>query len=83
MVEREGDINMLPDLSAFQWDKVSARGADMRFSHTYRKQTTKMAIVGDNKLAKWLTHLVDPFYAREAKYFHSNEGDAAWHWLHD
>jgi hypothetical protein len=30
---------------------------------------------------KWLTSLVDPFYAKDAKLFQSDEIDKAWAWL--
>ena len=30
---------------------------------------------------KWLTALVDPFYAKDAKFFHPEESDKAWAWL--
>ena len=81
LIDQEGDINMLLDLSEFHWEKISAWGADMKFGSTYRKKIDKMAIVGDKKWQQWLTHLVDPFYAREAEFFHTDDVDAAWAWL--
>lgn len=83
LVEQEGSINMLLDLEGFEWEKVSAWGADMNFGHEYHEKITKMAIVGDKKWEKWLTKLVDPFYASQAKYFHTTEMDAAWDWLRE
>jgi hypothetical protein len=55
----------------------------MKFGHDYHEKITKMAIVGDKKWEKWLTKLVDPFYASQAKYFHTTEMDAAWDWLRE
>jgi len=49
LVEQEGSINMLLDLEEFEWEKVNAWGADMKFGHDYRDKITKMAIVGDKK----------------------------------
>ncbi|MEA3336995.1 MAG: STAS/SEC14 domain-containing protein [Chloroflexota bacterium] len=49
LVDQEGDINMLLDLSEFHWEEISAWGADMKFGSTYRKKIDKMAIVGDSK----------------------------------
>lgn len=83
LVKQEGNINMLLDLEGFEWEKVSAWGADMKFGHDYHKKIAKMAIVGDKKWEKWLTKLVDPFYAIQAKYFHTTEMDAAWDWLRE
>ena len=81
LVDEVGDINMLFDLSEFHWEKVSAWSADMKFGSDYRKKINKMAIVGDKKWQKWLTSIVDPFFAREAEYFHTDDSQAAWAWL--
>jgi hypothetical protein len=83
LVERGGDINLLLDLSEFHWEKISAWGADIGFGTTYRKKIDKMAIVGDKKWQKWLSSLADPFYAREAEYFHTADAEAAWAWLNE
>ncbi|HEY53090.1 MAG TPA: STAS/SEC14 domain-containing protein [Caldilineae bacterium] len=83
LVDQEGDINMLLDLSEFHWEEIGAWGADMKFGSTYRKKINKMAIVGDKKWQKWLTHLVDPFYAREAEFFQTEDSEAAWAWLNE
>jgi hypothetical protein len=40
-----------------------------------------MAIVGDKEWEKWLTKLVDPFYAEEGKYFPVEDSAKAWAWL--
>jgi hypothetical protein len=40
-----------------------------------------MAIVGDKKWQERLTAVVDPFYAREAEFFHTAERKAAWQWV--
>jgi hypothetical protein len=81
LVDQVGDINILLDLSEFRWEKISVWGADMKFGSTYRKKIDKMAIVGDKKWQKWLASIADPFYAREAKFFQTDESDAAWAWL--
>jgi hypothetical protein len=81
LVDQMGDINILMDLSDFRWEKINAWGADMKFGSTYRKKIDKMAIVGDKKWMKWMTSIADPFYAREAKFFQTDESDAAWVWL--
>jgi len=81
LVEQEGSINMLLDLEEFEWEKISAWGEDMKFGHDYHEKIAKMAIVGDKKWEKWLTKLVDPFYASKAKYFNTTEMDAAWDWV--
>jgi hypothetical protein len=81
LVEQEGSIKMLLDMTEFKWEKVSAWGSDFKFGREYRQKISKMAIVGDKTWEKWLTKLADPFYAQEAKYFPAAERDAAWSWL--
>lgn len=83
LIGEVGDINILLDLTRFHWEKVSAWGADFAFGAKYHKRIRRMAIVGDKKWQKWLTALVDPFYAREAKFFHSKDLEAAWAWLNE
>jgi len=83
LIEQEGHINLLLDLAEFKWEKVSAWGADMKFGKKFRKKITKIAIVGDKKWQEWLAKVADPFYAEEAKYFSSEDGEAAWEWLQE
>ena len=81
LIEQEGSVNLLLDLTEFKWEKISAWGADMKFGKNTRKKISKMAIVGDKRWQKWLTKIADPFYAEEAEYFAAGDSDAAWAWL--
>lgn len=83
LVEQEGSINMLLDMTDFKWEKVSAWGSDFKFGREFRKKIEKMAIVGDKTWEKWLTKVADPFYAMEAEYFPAEDSDAAWQWLRE
>ena len=76
-------VHMLLDMTEFKWEKVEAWGADAKFGHEFRHKIAKMAIVGDKTWEKWLTKLADPFYAKEAKFFHPEETDEAWVWLRE
>lgn len=78
-VADHGTVNVLLDLVDFHWEKVSAWGADFHFGHEYHDKIDRMAIVGDKKWEKHLAHLASPFYAKESKYFGSD--DDAWTWL--
>jgi hypothetical protein len=42
------------------------------------KKITRMAIVGDKKWQKRVTHLAAPFYAGEAQYFDAEDAESAW-----
>lgn len=81
LMQQEGSIRLLLDLEAFKTEEIKAWGADLKFGREFRKKIAKMAIVGDKKWQKWLTAIVDPFYAREAEFFHADEREAAWEWL--
>lgn len=83
LVKQVGNFRMLMDLEEFQWETVKAWWQELKFSHEFRKNIDKMAIVGDKRWEKWITPLVKPFYAREAKYFHTADIDAAWAWLRE
>ena len=81
LLQEEESINLLLDLQEFEGEKIKALGADFKFGHEYHKKITKMAIVGDKKWQRWMTSLVDPFYARQAEFFPTEERQAAWEWL--
>lgn len=81
IIDAQGSVRMLLDMEQFKSEKASAWGSDLNFGRTYRKLIEKMAIVGDKKWESWMTKLVEPFYAREAKYFHTADIDEAWRWL--
>ncbi|MDX1414921.1 MAG: STAS/SEC14 domain-containing protein [Candidatus Promineifilaceae bacterium] len=81
LIEKEGYIQMLFDMTGFKWEKVSAWGEDMKFGRKFHKNITKMAIVGDKKWQKWMTKIADPFYAVDARFFPVEESENAWSWL--
>lgn len=83
LVNQQGTISLLLDLTGFKWEKVSAWGADMSFGHEFRKKIDRMAIVGDKKWEQWLAKLASPFYADEARFFQSEDIDSAWDWLRE
>ena len=74
-------IGILLDMTEFKWEKAEAWGADMKFGREFHKKISKMAIVGDKTWEKWLAKVADPFYAVEAKFYHSKDIDSAWAWL--
>lgn len=83
LVEKEGNIRMLIDLSEFKWEKMEAWLQDLKFGSEFRHEIQKMAIVGDKTWEKWITHLARPFYARNAKFFHIADINKAWAWLRE
>ena len=81
LLEQEESICLLLDLEEFDREKISAWGADLKFGREFRHKITKMAVVGQTKRQEWMTGLMDPLFADEAKFFPLDERDAAWDWL--
>ena len=81
LIERYGKIRMLIDLSDFEWEKMEAWLPDLRFGLEFHDEIEKIAVVGDKTWEKWLTYLADPFYAADAKFFHTADISKAWDWL--
>jgi hypothetical protein len=81
LIDQYDDVCLLLDLQEFAGEEAKAWLPDLKFGHRFHDKIEKMAIVGDKRWEKWLTSLVDPFYAREAKFFHPEEVDKAWTWL--
>ena len=82
LVDKEGSIFLLLDMTQFKWEDIDAWGADFNFSRTYRNKIDKIAIVGNKTWEKWLTKLVEPFYhSTEAKFFNPIDIEDAWKWL--
>jgi len=82
LVEKYNDgVCLLLDMQAFAGEEVKAWLPDLKFGHRFHDRIEKMAIVGDKHWQEWLTALVDPFYAKNAKFFHPDETDKAWAWL--
>ena len=76
-------IYMLIDMSRFKREEISAWESDLQFGREFRKNIGKLALVGDKRWEKWMAKLAVPLYAREAKFFHTDQMDAAWQWLGD
>ncbi len=83
LIEKEGNIRMLFDMSGFKWEKAEAWIQDMKFGSEFHKKIDKMAIVGDKSWEKWMAHLAKHTYARDTKFFHTADIDKAWAWLRE
>ena len=78
-VDAHGSVSVLFDLTGFHWEKVSAWGDDLNFGKQFHDKIDRMAIVGDTKWEHHLTKLAQPYFARVAKFFDTD--DDAWSWL--
>ena len=78
-IKEYGSVCLLIDLTDFTWEKVDAWTSDLGFGKTYKDKIDKMALVGNAKWEKYLAKVAQPFYAKQIKYFESD--DDAWDWL--
>ena len=78
-IKANGSISLLFDLTDLHVEKASAWGSNLDFGRQFGDNVEKMAIVGDKGWEKHLTKLAEPYYAKDAKYFDTD--DDAWSWL--
>jgi hypothetical protein len=83
LVDKQGHVRVMFDMSQFKWEKAEAWGSDIRFGHEFKDKIDKMAVVGDKTWEKLVAQLAKHFYARDAKYFKSADVDKAWAWLRE
>ena len=81
LVEAQGNICMLLDMTDFHWEKAKAWKSDLDFGKEFGQKIDKMAIVGKKQWMSWMTKLADSHYARQAKYFDADSISSAWEWL--
>jgi hypothetical protein len=81
LVDEYDAVCLLLDLQAFGGEEIKAWLPDLKFGHRFHDKIDKMAIIGDRRWQKWLTALADPFYAKDAQFFHPDETGKAWAWL--
>jgi len=81
LVDQYDDVSLRLDLQEGAGEEGRAWLPDLKSGHHFHDKINKMAIVGDKRWQEWLTALVNPFYANDAKFFHPEETDKAWAWL--
>jgi hypothetical protein len=83
LVDQYDGVCLLLDLQEFAGEEVKAWLPDFKFGHRFHDKIEKMAIVGDKRWEKWVAAIADPFYAKDAKFFHPEETGKAWAWLRE
>ena len=82
LLQQESSICLLLDLAAFEGEEKVAWGSHRKFRRKHRRHITKMAVVADKKWHEWVMATVDLFYyARENRFFATDQRQAAWEWL--
>ncbi len=81
VIEKEGPVRILLEMSDFHgWD-LHAAWDDLKFDIKHYKDLERIAIVGENKWEEWMSKLSKPFVKGKARYFDSHELEEAWKWL--
>jgi len=81
LISREGTVRVLMDMSEYKSEAPGAWKDDLRFGREFHKKIEKMAIVGDKRWENWMADFCAPFYARAARFFHTDDSVAVWEWL--
>lgn len=81
LINREGAVRVLMDMTEFKSESPSAWRADFKFGREFHSRIERLAVVGEKWWEKLMTHFCAPFYAREARFFHTGEMADAWEWL--
>ncbi len=83
LVEKEGTIRLLFDMSGYEGESVQGLIADYKFGRAFQNKIKKMAVVGNSTWEKWATRLAQVIYATEARFFLSSDIGKAWAWLRE
>ena len=74
-------VNLLLRVDGLTGIGLRALWDDLKFGLTHGRDIERLSIVGDTRLARWLTTLSRPFYAQQVHYFPTAQMDRAWSWL--
>ncbi|WP_440950804.1 STAS/SEC14 domain-containing protein [Methanosphaerula subterraneus] len=83
LVEKEGSLRLLFDLTGYEGGTVGGWIADYKFGREFQNKIEKVAVVGDKTWEEWLTHLAQVVYAIDARFFQSSDISKAWAWLRE
>jgi SpoIIAA-like len=81
LLEQEQSIGVLIDLEQFAGEARDAWKTDLQFGKAFRRRIGRMAIVGDKRWEQLIAVFADPFYARDSRFFHTSQREAARKWV--
>ena len=79
--EANQELKRLSSVDGLTGIGLRALWDDLKFGLTHGRDIERLSIVGDTRLARWLTTLSRPFYAQQVHYFPTAQMDRAWSWL--
>lgn len=76
-----GRLSVLFELRDFHgWDLHAAMD-DFRFLEQHEDDFERIAVVGENRLERWMTAISAPFVSAEIRFFDQDQLGDAWDWL--
>ena len=79
----QGRVRLLIELEDFHgWD-LHAAWDDLKFSLKHYSDFERIAMVGDRKWEKWMTHFCKPFTKAKVMYFDRSDVETALKWLEE
>ena len=77
----EGPVRFLVRLEGVDGMELGAVWRDVKFDMKHKDDMGKVAIVGDNKLERWLTKISAPFLSAKVRFFDSKNLKDAEAWI--
>ncbi len=83
LAHKYGPLSLLFELEDFHGWEPKAAWDDFKLGTEHEKDFRRIAIVGENRLEKWMTVLGDAFTKTQIRYFEYQDNQAAWDWLRE
>ncbi len=80
LIERQGKVRLLVDMTGFDGWTVGALWEDIKFDARHFSDIERVAMVGEKKWQKNLSWFCRPFTMAKVRYFDRNAMDEARHW---
>lgn len=81
LVQQQGKIRVLFEMSQFQGWEAKALWDDIKFDLKHFKDIERLAMVGEQKWQKWMAGFCKPFTTATIRYFEHNQAGDARAWL--
>jgi len=83
LIQERGRLSVLFELHNFRgWD-LAAAWDDFRFMNEHVDDFERIAVVGSNRLERWMTAIASPFMSGEIRFFEDLQLGHAWDWLRE
>ena len=83
LAHKYGPLSLLFELEDFHGWEPKAAWDDFKLGTEHEKDFRRIAILGENRLEKWMTALGNAFTKTEVRYFERQDNQAAWDWLRE